>query len=277
MNNLQEQKQVSLTNEASIALGDTFLLGKHTLICADSRDSRSMERILKGKEIQLLLTDPPYWIDYVASKEGFNESTKVHEDIANDGFQTDEEYARFTEAWMRPIIPFLREKNASYIFNADKMIFALRDGMMRAGWKFSQLIVWVKDSAIIWRLDYLPQHELIAYGWHGKHAFYWGKSKSVLAFAKVRKNTIHPTMKPIPLLRELILNSTRIWDTIYDPFWGSWSTLIASEQTWRICVMVEQNPVYISRIIKRWEKLTGKIVLKLNKASDSESSSISHA
>lgn len=275
MNSLQEQKQESLTNEASIALGDTFLLGNHILLCADSRDSQSIEWVLKGKEIGLLLTDPPYGIDYVASKEGFNESTKLHEDIANDGFQTDEEYARFTEAWIRPIIPFLREKNASYIFNADKMIFALRDGMMRAGWKFSQLIVWVKDSAIIWRLDYLPQHELIAYGWHGKHTFYWGKSKSILAFAKVRKNTIHPTMKPIPLLRELILNSSRIWDTVYDPFWGSWSTLIASEQTWRVCVMVEQNPIYISRIIKRWQELTGKTAMRLNKASDSESSSIS--
>jgi DNA modification methylase len=277
MNNLQEQKQESLTNETSIVHGDRFLLGEHVLLCTDSRDSRSIERILKGKEIQLLLTDPPYWIDYVASKEGFNESTKVHEDIANDGFQTDEEYARFTEAWMRPIIPFLREKNASYIFNADKMIFALRDGMIRAGWKFSQLLIWIKNSAIIGRLDYLPQHELIAYGWHGKHAFYWWKSKSVLAFAKVRKNTIHPTMKPIPLLRELILNSTRIWDMVYDPFWGSWSTLIASEQTWRVCVMVEQNPVYISRIIKRWETLTGKTALKLDKVSDSESSSISHS
>ncbi len=263
MNNLQEIQQESSANETSIAYGDRFLLGEHTLLCADSRDAELLNTFLKGKRIELLLTDPPYGIDYVASKAGFNESTKEHVDIANDGFQSDEEYARFTEGWLWPIIPYLSEKNASYIFNADKMIFALRDGMLRAWWKFSQLIVWVKDSAIIWRLDYLPQHELIAYGWHGKHAFYWGKSKSVLAFAKVRKNTIHPTMKPIPLLRELILNSSRIWDTVYDPFWGSWSTLIASEQTWRVCVMVEQNPVYIARIIKRWEKLTGKTALKL--------------
>ena len=85
----------------------------------------------------------------MASKEGFNESTKIHEDIANDGFQTDEEYAIFTEKWLRVIVPFLSAKNASYIFNSDKMIFALRDGMKRAGWKFSQLIIWVKDSAII--------------------------------------------------------------------------------------------------------------------------------
>ena len=85
----------------------------------------------------------------MASKEGFNESTKIHEDIANDGFQSDEEYAIFTEKWLQLIVPNLSPKNASYIFNSDKMIFALRDGMLRAGWKFSQLIIWVKDSSII--------------------------------------------------------------------------------------------------------------------------------
>lgn len=157
-------------------------------------------------------------MNYVASKEGFRESTSEHEDIANDGFQTDEEYTSFTKDWMVPIIPFLSPKNASYIFNSDKMIFALRDGMKRAGWKFSQLLIWIKNSAIVGRLDYLPQHELIAYGWYGKHAFYSGKSKSVLTFAKTRKNTIHPTMKPIPLLRELILNSTTRSGFVYDPF-----------------------------------------------------------
>lgn len=267
MKNSQETKQESSTKTTLqqtiderivVTQGDIFLLGNHVLLCGDSRDTFSVESLLKDKEIWLLLTDPPYGIDYVASKEWFNESTKVHEDIANDGFQSDEHYREFTKAWLLPIIPFLKEKNASYIFNADKMIFALRDWMIEAGWKFSQLIVWIKDSAIIWRLDYLPQHELIAYGWYGKHAYYWGKSKSVLAFAKIRKNTIHPTMKPIPLLRELILNSSKVWDTVYDPFGGSGSTLIASEQTGRNCIMVEQSPIYVSRIIERWEKFTGK-------------------
>ena len=271
MKNSQEIPQENSTNEISIASGDIFLLGEHILLCSDSTDAKNIAKLLQGREIQLLLTDPPYWVDYVASKEGFNESTKIHEDIANDGFQSDEEYAIFTEKWLQLIVPNLSPKNASYIFNSDKMIFALRDGMLRAGWKFSQLIVWVKDSSIIWRLDYLPRHELIAYGWHGKHAFYWGKSKSVLAFAKIRKNTIHPTMKPIPLLRELILNSSQVWDTVYDPFGGSGSTLIASEQTKRKCIIVEQSPVYIGRIIERWEKLTGKQAQKLSKAPDSES------
>jgi DNA modification methylase len=90
--------------------------------------------------------------------------------------------------------------------------------MILAGMRFTQLLIWIKDSAIIGRLDYLPQHELIAYGWYKKHIFYGGKAKSILPFPRVRKNTIHPTMKPIPLLRELILNSTKRNDIVYDPF-----------------------------------------------------------
>ena len=97
MNNLHEIQQENSTNETSIADGDKFLLGKHTLLCADSRDTELLNTFFKGKRIELLLTDPPYGIDYVASKAGFNESTKEHEDIANDGFQSDEEYTRFTE------------------------------------------------------------------------------------------------------------------------------------------------------------------------------------
>lgn len=129
--------------------------------------------------------------------------------------------------------------------------------------KFTQLLVWIKDSAIIGRLDYLPQHELIAYGWYGKHAFYGGKAKSILPFARVRKNTIHPTMKPIPLLRELILNSSKRDDTVYDPFGGSGSTLMACEQTGRKCVTVEINPVYCRAIIERWQEYTGQTAEKI--------------
>ena len=265
MKNSLETPQENLHKANHIALEDIFLLGEHVLLCSDARNPKSIQKILKGRKIELLLTDPPYGIDYVASKAWFNDCTQEHEDIANDGYQTNIEYAKFTEEWLKPIIPHLSEKNASYIFNADKMVFALREGMLKAGWKFSQLLVWIKDSSIIWRLDYLPQHELIAYGWYKKHAYYGVKSKSILVFPKIRKNTLHPTMKPVPLLRELVLNSSRLWDTVYDPFGWSGSTLIACEQTKRKCIMVEQNVVYIERIITRWEKLTGEKVILLNK------------
>ncbi len=107
-------------------------------------------------------------------------------------------------------------------------------------------------------MDYLPQHELILYGWSGTHDFKRGKDKSVVFAAKPSKSTLHPTMKPIPLLRKLILNSTDIGDWVYDPFGGSGSTLIACEHTKRRCVMVEMDPEYCATITARWGKLTGR-------------------
>ncbi len=248
----------------SVNIGDVFLLWNHLLICGDACNTDIWKRLLRGWEkINLLLTDPPYGIDYVESKKGFTGTTEQFEDIPQDGIQSDKEYAEFTRRWISPMLPYMAEKNASYIFNADKMIFALREGMLLAWMRFTQLLVWVKDSAIIGRLDYLPQHELIAYGWYGKHIFYGGKAKSILPFPKVRKNTIHPTMKPIPLLRELVLNSTKRNDIVYDPFCWSWSTLMACEQTSRKCLTVEINPVYCAKTIQRWEDYTGKKAEKI--------------
>jgi DNA modification methylase len=107
-------------------------------------------------------------------------------------------------------------------------------------------------------------HELIAYGWHGTHQFHKSKDKSVLFYPKPNKSSLHPTTKPVPLLRHLILNSSKIGDTVYDCFGGSGSTLIAAEQTRRRCLMIELDPDYCQTIITRFEKLTGHRAKKLN-------------
>jgi DNA modification methylase len=207
-------------------------------------------------DIHLLLTDPPYGIDYVASKRGLNTVAK-DKDIANDGFVSDDAYVTFTEGWLSPALAQLTKKNSIYIFNCDKMIFALRDACIKSGMKVAQLVIWVKDKAIIGRLDYMPQHELILYGWKGTHDFKRGKDKSVVFHPKPQQSKLHPTMKPIGLLRRLILNSTDVGDTVYDPFGGSGSTLIACEHTKRKCVMVEMDTEYCETIIRRWLTLTG--------------------
>ena len=107
-------------------------------------------------------------------------------------------------------------------------------------------------------MDYLPQHELILYGWKGTHDFKRGKDKSVVFEPKPSRSTLHPTMKPVGLLRRLILNSTAVGDTVYDPFGGSGSTLIACEQVKRRCRMIELDQKYVDVIIKRWQNLTNK-------------------
>jgi len=144
------------------------------------------------------------------------------------------------------------------------MIFALREGMLTAGFKFSELLVWVKTHSVIGRMDYLPQHELIAYGWYGTHEFLKSKDKSVLVYPKPNKSKLHPTMKPIGLLRNLILNSSRVNDIVFDGFMGSGSTILAAEQTKRKCLGIELDPDYCQVAIDRFEKLTGIKVEKVD-------------
>jgi DNA modification methylase len=104
-------------------------------------------------------------------------------------------------------------------------------------------------------MDYLPAHELIVYGWVGSHKFYKSKDKSLLFFPKPQKSALHPTMKPIPLIRHLILNSSQIGDYVFDGFLGSGTTLLAADQTKRKCLGVEIDPDYCQTIINRYQKL----------------------
>lgn len=237
--------------------GDIFKLGDHLLVCGDCTDASLVNGVIGKKKISLILTDPPYGIAYVEGKEGFRKAKTAHAVIKNDHLQSDGEYHVFTRRWIEAIKPFLQRKNALYIFNSDRMVFPLRDGMQNAGCHLAQLLVWVKTQAIVGRLDYLPQHELIAYGWFGVHEFRRSKDKSVIVYPKPSRSTLHPTMKPVGLLRQLILNSSRIGDTVYEPFAGSGSTLIACEQTKRKCIAIELDPHYCEVIIRRFEKLTG--------------------
>jgi len=137
------------------------------------------------------------------------------------------------------------------------MLFALRDGMERAGVKFSQLLIWIKNHSVIGRKDYLPMHELIAYGWYGSHEFRKAKDKSLLFCPKPSKSPLHPTQKPVSLLRRLVLNSTSIGDTVIDCFSGSGSLGIAAEQTKRKSILIELDPEYCQTIIDRFAKVFG--------------------
>jgi DNA modification methylase len=218
---------------------------------------------LVGKhKIKAVISDPPYGVAVAESKEGFKTLAK-NKPILNDHLQSDLEYKTFSRDWIEAIRPHLDRKNSFYIFNSDKMIFALRDGMHDAGLKFAQLLVWVKTHAVIGRMDYAPQHELIAYGWYGTHEFLKSKDKSVLVCPRPNKSKMHPSTKPIELIRRLVLNSTRIGDVVFDGFLGSGTTLLACEQTKRVCIGVEMDTEYCQTIIDRFEKLTNIKVKKL--------------
>lgn len=240
----------------SIKYGEAFRLGNHLLLCADSRNKDMVAKLMGKQKIKAVIIDPPYGVAVTESKEGFQTLAK-NKVIANDHLQSDAEYRKFTRDWIEAVTPYLERKNSFYIFNSDKMVFALREGMIEAGMKFAQLLIWVKTHSVIGRMDYAPQHELIAYGWYGTHEFLKPKDKSVLVCPKPNRSKMHPTTKPLDLIRRLILNSTQIGDVVYDGFLGSGTTLLACEQVKRVCIGVELDPEYCQTIIDRFKKLTG--------------------
>lgn len=242
--------------KSSINPGDCFRLGNHLLACGDARDTKLVDRLLRDMKIKLVLADSPYGVSVVESKEGFAQ-LKSHKRILNDNISSETEYTKFTKDWLLPIVPHLASKNAAYLFNSDRMIFAMREGMVQAGWKFAQLLIWVKNHPVIGRMDYLPAHELIGYGWRGTHEFRKAKDHSVLYCPKPNRSPFHPTQKPISLLRRLILNSTNLNDVVYDCFSGSGSSGIACEQTKRRCIMIERDEAYCQTIIDRFQNLFG--------------------
>ncbi len=259
---MPNKKLKNSTKEIEIKYGDQFALGEHKLLCADAADTKTISAFIGNAKISQINCDVPYGIEYAQSKAGFGK-IKVDKEILNDDFVSDSQYAAFTKSWLDAVVPHLAKKNSVYIFNCDKMLFALRDGMQQAGVKFSQLLIWIKSQAVIGRKDYLPAHELIAYGWAGTHEFHRSKDKSVLYYPKPSKSPLHPTQKPVGLIRKLILNNTKIGDTVYDCFSGSGTCLIACEQTRRKCLAVELDPQYCQTIITRYEKLTGIKAKKL--------------
>jgi len=252
----------------TIHRGDIFELGRHHIACGDCCDAPLVSRLHGKEKASLMLTDPPYATAFVEGKESLTKTKSVHKPIVNDHLQTDDQYRSFTRSWLEAVRPHLMPKNATYIFISDKTLFALRDGMLDAGWRYGQLLLWVKTQAVIGRLDYAVQHECIVYGWYGTHAFYKSPDKSVIIYPKPKKSPFHPTTKPIPILRRLILNSSRIGDIVYDPFLGSGSTLLAAEQTQRRCFGVEIDPEYCRVVMERFERLTGIVPKKLSSSSN---------
>jgi len=238
------------------------LLGEHILVCGDARDKALVARAIGNRKIKSVVVDPPFGVAVSESSENFKALLK-NKPIIGDHIQSDEEYRKFTREWVEAVTPHLARKNSFYIFNADKMVFALREGMLDAGLKFGQLLIWVKTHSVIGRLDYSPQHELVAYGWYGTHEFLKSKDKSVLIHPKPNKSPFHPTTKPVGLIRRLILNGTKIGDVVCDSFLGSGTTLLACEQTKRVCVGIELDSEYCLTTTVRFQKLTGIKAKKL--------------
>ena len=215
-------------------------------------------------KVNLVLTDPPYGIDY-SNKNAFlnriDKGNRVQKAIINDSI---EDYEEFFYKIFDNIKDHLSENNICYIFMLGKELHHLRIAFDKAGFHWNDYLIWVKNNHVLGRNDYNCKAEYIMYGWFKKHKFYGDFNVNVLEFKKLQKGDLHPTMKPIDLLAKLIKDGSRGGDIVLDLFGGSGSTLIACEQTERRCLMMELDPKYCDVIIKRWETLTGKKAVKIS-------------
>ena len=241
---------------------DESEIHSHRLICGDSTDFAVIDRLMDGVKADLYLTDPPYNVDYT---DGHDNERK----ILNDHFDTDEQCGK--ELWLPAFSNALLHSNdccSVYCFMPQGGTHMMMMMMMgKAGWQVKHELIWKKQSIVLNRADYNYQHEPFLYGWNKTHKFY-GKGKfkntSVWEFDRPTKSKEHPTMKPIELLAEILLNATEKESVVLDTFGGSGSTLIACEQLNRKCYMCELDPHYCDVIIQRWENLTGETVVLLN-------------
>lgn len=226
--------------------GDLWHLGKHTLLCGDATKTESYQKLLGDHKVNLVLTDPPYNVDY-QSKAG---------KIKND-HQDEDKFYQFLLAAFQNMNTAMANDTSIYIFHADTEGLNFRRAFRDAGFYLSGCCIWKKQSLVLGRSPYQWQHEPVLYGWkqNGKHEWYTGRKESTIwEFDRPKQSKEHPTMKPIPLLAYPIMNSTMSNCTVLDPFGGSGSTLIACEQTNRICYMMELDPKYCDVIVNRYIK-----------------------
>lgn len=239
--------------------GDLWQLGKHRLICADSTDSASISRLMGGDSASLVVTDPPYNVDYTGKTA---DALKIKNDTMDDS-----SFYKFLLSAYTNMYNSLDDGGSIYVFHADTEGINFRKAMLDAGFKLSQCLVWVKNSMVMGRQDYHWQHEPILYGWKPTAAHKWYSDRSqttVWNFSRPTSSQDHPTMKPIDLISYPITNSSKAGDIVLDPFLGSGSTLIACEQLNRICYGAEIDPHYCDVILSRWEQFTNQTAKKLN-------------
>ena len=229
--------------------GDVWTLGRHRLVCGDSTKADTFEVLMNGRKANLVVTDPPYNVNY--------EGTAGK--IKNDNL-ADEKFYQFLFDAFSNIEKVMADDASIYVFHADTEGLNFRKAFSDAGFYLSGCCIWKKPSLVLGRSPYQWQHEPCLYGWKksGKHQWYSDRKQTTIwEFEKTKKNTDHPTMKPIPLLAYPIQNSSMSNTLVLDPFGGSGSTLIACEQTDRDCYTIELDEKYCDVIVKRYIEQTG--------------------
>ena len=235
----------ALEKASFVEKGDVWFVGKHKLMCGDATSSEDVSKLMEGKKANLILTDPPYNVAFKSS-DGL---TIQNDSMANNDFYN------FIYSSFKNMAEHLENGGAAYIFHADTEGLNFRKAFIDAGFHLAGCCIWVKDSLVLGRSDYQWQHEPVLYGFmqNGKHPWYSDRKQTTIwNFDKPKKNSNHPTSKPLDLLAYPIKNSTQANAIVIDTFGGSGSTLMACEQMNRICYTMELDEKYASVILRRY-------------------------
>ena len=230
-------------------LGDVWTLGRHRLVCGDSTKPETYTMLMGETKANLVITDPPYNVNYEGSAGK----------IKNDNM-AGEKFYEFLLAAFKNMESVMATDASIYVFHADTEGLNFRRAFADAGFYLSGCCIWKKQSLVLGRSPYQWQHEPVLYGWkkNGKHQWYTGRKETTIwEFDKPKKNGDHPTMKPIPLLAYPIGNSSMANSVVLDPFGGSGSTLIACEQSDRICCTIELDEKFCDVIVNRYIEQVG--------------------
>jgi DNA modification methylase len=234
-------------------LGDVWLLGKHRIICGSSTEAHVVEKVLNGVAPHLMVTDPPYGVEYDAS---WRQKASVGGKGTAVGKVLNDDRADWSEAWA------LFTGDVAYVWHADRFSPTVADSLEANGFEMRALIIWAKSQLVMGRGHYHSQHEPCWYVVRSKGTGHWAgdrKQTTLWQIDKPRKSeTGHSTQKPVECMKRPIENNSSPGQAVYEPFSGSGTTIIAGEMTGRCVYAIELNPAYVDVAVKRWQDFTGK-------------------
>lgn len=250
-----EAPEVDESEPPKSKLGEVYKLGNHRIMCGDSASLEDMGKLLGDKRADLVFTDPPWNVNYGAVKEGNKQGYKPRT-IQNDNMG--EDFTPFLNSVFSTMNAYSKDGCMTYVVMSAQEWGNLMNSLKDNGYHWSSTIIWNKDHLVLSRKDYHTKYEPIWYGWkEGEsrlHPLVDRKQSDVWDIDRPTRSEEHPTMKPIELCAKAITNSSSKNDVVLDQFLGSGSTLIACEQTERVCYGMELDPKYCDVIRKRWAK-----------------------
>jgi DNA modification methylase len=249
---LTDENEIPEVVETAVArLGDIWSLGSHRLTCGDSTDSETVKSLLGDHKPQLMVTDPPYGVDYDPAwrhRAGVNRSKRLGK-VKND------ERADWGAAWA------LFPGSIAYVWHGALHAATVAKSLIHHGFAIRAQIIWAKQRLVIGRGDYHWQHEPCWYAVRKKGNWTGDRKQTTLwtiPSGGQDTDTVHGTQKPVECMRRAMLNNSSPGQAVYDPFLGSGTTLIAAQTTGRSCLALELEPLYVDVAIRRWQAFTGE-------------------